>query len=167
MYKLFHEVRRLAPKSPKERVQIRSPEGRILSETEELQAIIAYFKGVFCRDTQSSATNHVLQAPYLICDTEVLDCFSKQASGKAVPQGSVPVEVWKLCMPEILPRIRRLFAQHLQGDLSLPTTWRDCHLYLLPKPSKPAKLPASLRPIALQCPPTREVPRPSDSAPAT
>ena len=52
MYKLFHEVRRLAPKSPKERVQIRSPEGRILSETEELQAIIAYFKGVFCRDTE-------------------------------------------------------------------------------------------------------------------
>ena len=55
-------------------------------------------------------------------------------------------------MPVILPRIRRLFARHLQGDLSLPTTWRDCHLYLLPKPSKPAKLPASLRPIALQCP---------------
>ena len=102
--------------------------------------------------TRSSATKHVLQAPYLICDTEVLDCFSKQASGKAVPQGSVPVEVWKLCMPEVLPRIRRLFEQHLQGDLSLPTTWRDCHLYLLPKPSKPAKLPASLRPIALQCP---------------
>ena len=93
-----------------------------------------------CKPLTSSATRKFSTA------------LANKPQAKAVPQGSVPVEVWKLCMPEILPRIRRLFAQHLQGDLSLPTTWRDCHLYLLPKPSKPAKLPASLRPIALQCP---------------
>ena len=152
MYKLFQEVRRLAPKSPKERVQIRSPDGRILSETDELQAIVQYFTDVFCRDKSCQHTIQALQGPYSIRDEEIIECFSKQPAGKAVPVGSVPTEVWKLCMPEVLPRIRQLFDRHLQGHLQLPHTWRDCHLYLLPKPSKPAKLPSSLRPIALQCP---------------
>ncbi|CAE7364204.1 unnamed protein product [Symbiodinium microadriaticum] len=65
----------------------------------------------------------------------------------------VPPDVWKRCAAMVLPHVQALFRMYLSaGELRLPADWRDGWLHLLPKPRKPTKIPANLRPIALQCP---------------
>ena len=49
MHKLYKEVRKLSPKNPKERIQIRGPDNQILSQASEHAEIVKLFSGVFTR----------------------------------------------------------------------------------------------------------------------
>ncbi|CAE7647723.1 unnamed protein product [Symbiodinium sp. CCMP2456] len=151
MHTLYSCVRKLAPKTARERIQIRSIEDKLLTPQQEFQHIQDYFAKLYSRDPKHQDTLRLL-APYNIT-AEILQSLSKLQSGRAVPKGKVPPEVWKLLKHDVVPVVGQLFRQCLQpGTLSLPPEWRDGWLRLLPKPNKPTKTPANLRPIALQCP---------------
>ncbi|OLQ02114.1 LINE-1 retrotransposable element ORF2 protein [Symbiodinium microadriaticum] len=153
MHALYRHVRRLAPKAPRERIQIRGPDNTILDPAQEFQQIYEYFTHLYQQGPDTYSTTYVLQQDYNITDTEILSSLKQQKAGKAVPQGKVPPDVWKRYAHSLLPHVSRLFQQHLSaGAIDLPTDWRDGWLHLLPKPNKPTKAPANLRPIALQCP---------------
>ncbi|CAE7756511.1 unnamed protein product, partial [Symbiodinium necroappetens] len=140
-------------RAPRERIQIRGPDNTILDPTQEFQHIYEYFTHLYQQGPDTCSTTYVLQHDYNVTDTEILTSLKQQKAGKAVPQGKVPPDVWKRCAHLLLPHVRRLFQQHLSaGAIDLPTDWRDGWLHLLPKPHKPTKTPANLRPIALQCP---------------
>ncbi|CAE7626253.1 unnamed protein product, partial [Symbiodinium necroappetens] len=153
MHAFYRHVRRLAPKAPREHIQIRGPDNTILDPAQEFQQIYEYFTHLYQQGPDTCNTTYVLQHDYNITDTEILTSLKQQKAGKAVPQGKVPPDVWKRCAHLLLPHVSGLFQQHLSaGAIDLPTDWRDGWLHLLPKPHKPTKAPANLRPIALQCP---------------
>ena len=152
MHALYQHVRRLAPKAPRERIQIRGPDNSILDPRQEFEAILKYFTKLYSQGPANAAVYH-LSHDYNITDDEILYSLKQQTAGKAVPKDKVPPDVWKRCATILLPYVQMLFRQHLRaGAIALPTDWRDGWLHLLPKPNKPTKIPANLRPIALQCP---------------
>ena len=152
MHKLYKEVRKLSPKNPKERIQIRGPNNQILSHASEHAEIVKHFKSVFTKHAPAEAMPELaLHLP--ISAEEVQLSLRKQPSGKAVPPWLTPPEVWKLCSHDLMPHTQGMIKNYLSpGVLALPDSWTDSWLCLLPKPHKPAKIPKNLRPIALQCP---------------
>ena len=67
-----------------------------------------------------------------------------------MPSDSAPAALWRLFGPEVIQPLRQHFAYYLKkGCSSLPQDWNICELTLLPKPHKPLKSPAHLRPICL------------------
>ena len=83
---------------------------------------------------------------------EVETAISALKGGKAVPGTSVPAEVWNLCTQEYAS----FFMPHINLNTSTHTAYppevTDCTLALLPKPHKPGRRPADLRPLGLQDP---------------
>jgi len=104
-------------------------------------------------NTSPSCTAGVL--PTIPSTSSLVTTTSPMTKSCAVSgsKGKVPPHVWQRCANLLLPHVQALFRQHLRaGDIALPTKWRDGWLHLFPKPNKPTKIPANLRPIALQCP---------------
>ncbi|CAE7281246.1 unnamed protein product [Symbiodinium sp. CCMP2592] len=146
---VYRIVNLLAPKRRRDPVRIRGMQGELLSPQAEFDAIFEYFQGAF-----SSAQNYQLQDQQVMHfdKEELMHAIAQLRGGKAVPSDSAPAEVWRLCPAE--------FAQFLLPRVNLSTTKApqyppevaDCTLFLLPKPNKPGRRPADLRPLGIQDP---------------
>ena len=132
--RLYKEVRKLSPKNPKERIQIRGPNNQILSHASEHAEIVKHFNSVCARHAPAEATPALaLKLPISV--EEVQLSLRKQPSGKAVPPWLTPPEVWKLCSYDLMPHIQGMIKRYLSpGVLSLPDSWTDSWLCLLPNP---------------------------------
>ena len=149
---LYKQIRRLAPKTKHERIQLRQPDGKMLTKQAEFETIKGYFTTVFTRDRPENLA-HPRSAAYSPCLERIEKALSQNRSGRAIPDGSVPPEVWHHCADILAPPASSLFQHFLTaGSVMVPTAWTECWLKLLPKPQKPAHLVANLRPIALQDP---------------
>ena len=73
-------------------------------------------------------------------------------TGKAVPDTSVPADIWLLCPQAVTSLCVRVFNQCNARNCSYPTEVTDCALSLLPKPGKTGRRPQDLRPLGLQDP---------------
>ena len=79
------------------------------------------------------------------------------AARKVLPPGYAPAVLWRTAWEELSPIIA-LEINHIikGGKILIPESWCKSHLILLPKPGKPLKSPADLRPISL-LPPCSEL----------
>ena len=87
----------------------------------------------------------------------VQSAISELKAGKAVPATSLPAEVWRLCAPEFADMLTRVLNACAVPAQPFPKQVTDCTLSLLPKPNKPGKRPADLRPLGLQDPSSKLV----------
>ena len=132
-----------------EPVRIRGRQGELLAPHEEFSEIYQHFAKVFSSDEVFLLP----QAPVVqFSQVEVETAISALKGGKAVPGTSVPAEVWNLCTQEYAS----FFMPHINLNTSTHTAYppevTDCTLALLPKPHKPGRRPADLRPLGLQDP---------------
>ena len=147
---VYRIIRLIAPKSRRDPVRIRDPEGHLLSVPQQFEAVRSYFATAFSRREELLHTpcGDVLQ----IHTAEVADAISALKSRKAVPPGSPVAEIWQLHPVEFAKFFVDVY-QHTRLNLqALPSQMTHCSLSLLPKPNKVSGLPQDLRPLGLQDP---------------
>ena len=153
MHKLYFHIRKLSPKAPRDKIHIRTSDGKLLSPQAEQEAILEHFTKVFSRDAANPHITCCLQQPCPLSLDELLKAMQQQRGGRAIPPGSAPAELWKYLAPTLAPHVLPLINNYLDpGPLIFPSLWTDCWLKPLPKPTKPPNSAANLRPIALQDP---------------
>ncbi|CAE7035064.1 unnamed protein product [Symbiodinium sp. CCMP2592] len=145
---VYRVINQLAPKKRVEKVPIRSVDGKLLDKQQEFTAIYEYFSKAFSRTEQYSRPS---LSPLSITPAEVQHAIKLLKNGKAVPPGSMPAELWKLCPEELSEVLSTVLASSEEND-QYPAEVVDCSLSLLPKPNKPTRLPKDLRPLGLQDP---------------
>ena len=136
-----------------ENIQIRGPDNEILAPQQEYEHIYQYCNELYSQGPCNRDVEYQLQQDYAITDAEILSSLNQQTSGKAVPKGKGATGCLEALRGNPPATHTGLCQRHLAaGKIRLPSDWRDGWLHLLPKPNRPTKIPANLRPIALQCP---------------
>ena len=146
---VYSLIRRLRPKASKRSIHFRSADGSLLSTSEELAALTAYFRDLYASDTHEPPPWHL---PHPICftETEVLAALKALPGSKALPPGDAPAQLWQLAAGPIAPVLTAQLNRSLAGEEPcLFNKWYESTLVLIPKVGKPPNKPANLRPIAL------------------
>ena len=91
---VYRIIRTLAPKSRRDPVRIRTPDGHLLSPQMQFEAIHTYFAKAFQRQRayEPAACADTLE----LCHGEVIEAIQALKPRKAVPRGSPIAEVWHL-----------------------------------------------------------------------
>ena len=93
---LYKQIRRLAPKTKHERIQLRQADGKMMSQQAEFDTIKGYFATVFTRDRPGTLARPRTDA--YVPSLHRIECALRQSrSGRAVPSGCVPPEIWHHC----------------------------------------------------------------------
>ena len=146
-------VKSLTPAHRKLFSRLRNQDGKLLSRTEEAQALADQGRATYALFPDLPLNDTLTQALH-ITDAEVLAQFRAIKIGKAVPGHIAPAGMWKLCSDCLSPLFGEAFRQHFQagGRGLLSGDLTDATMAMLPKPNKPAHLLANLRPIGLMAP---------------
>ena len=152
---IYQAARRFAPKTRKQRLQLRSAEGQLQTPEAEFTDIVQYFSELYGGALPTDPD--VLEAPLDITWEEVAFAIHKLSPGKSMPSYSPPAALWKALRHQLAPVITKQLAIVFQpGVLLLPRAWCISELVLLPKPGKALTSASQLRPICL-LPPTAKV----------
>ena len=142
---IFSVVKKLAPKSRTQRIQLRDEEGKLLAGREEAEHIACFLRTVY----HSSGVQTAPPVPAIIgmhfTPDDLLCALSSLAPAKALPLEFMPARLWKLIPEQVLDML--LPCMNLEG-LGLQEEWHKVQLHLIPKISH-VKDPKHLRPIAL------------------
>ena len=156
-----HDVRRLyevvnkLSKPRQKRVALRGPRNDLLSAEEEADLLADHFSTRFKAVYEEDVA--LQQFPWstegnIQLDEFALSCaYAAAPLRKAVPPGHPPSAVWRLIAQETAVTVSRVVNQAWsEGTASIPKSWSDAFLVLLPKPDKSGADPKHLRPIGLQ-----------------
>ena len=171
----YRSLKHVAPWSPAPRVCLKSPCGRILSESEGLAELKRHSLSIF--SSHPPLTEGPSQAlPRLdsrnlskgIASCRKRPCHKAQPQHQCIASALqlwqvITATTWRLCLhllPRLLRRVRSpparsrdyLSLAHIFTPTefpSLPTTAKSADLSFMPKPSKPASKPENLRPLGI------------------
>ena len=147
MSRLFKAVKRFAPKTKKQRIQLKDELGHLLTPSDAAQAYSTFFHELY----QSPAVPPdvgVLTEDLGLSWAEWFSALAQTQARKAVPSHYAPALLWKHCA-DLLAHFIAPRASFPAGPIEWPETWTDAFLALLPKPPKPPSHPKALRPISL------------------
>ena len=130
-------------------MRVRGARGQLLGPRAEFDEIFQHFQGVF---DSTVAFDMPLREKLDFGEPEVLSAIQGLKGGKAVPDTSAPSELWQLCPGAYARFFSSIISASPQERESLPPEVTDCTLALIPKPNKPSRRPADLRPLGLQDP---------------
>ena len=108
-----------------DKVRVRSQDGRLLEKQQEFRAIYDYFTQAFSRSDSYSRPAQALH----ITPQEVQEAIGQLKNGKAVPPGSLPAELWKLC-PEEPSFLLAGVLEDSEDNNQYPAEVVDCSLSL-------------------------------------
>ena len=147
---VYRVIRHIAPKTRRLPTCIRSAEGQLLSSGDQFRAIHDYFANAY----DSTCPVPALPSGLGLCISveEVKEAIGSLKSGKAVPDGSLPAELWKLSPDSFAEFLHSELCASIENSHSYPPEISECTLSLMPKPGKSSKLPKDLRPLGLQDP---------------
>ena len=149
MSQVYKIINIIAPRRRREQVRIKGLSGQLLRKGDEYRDIDQYFSKAFSASEPSEPIVGVALTPDA---AEISQAVLALKGGKAVPQGSMPADIWKLCSRTL----SGLLADALNNSISTvslpPSELADCELSLLPKPGKVTRRPQDLRPLGLQDP---------------
>ena len=146
---LYQLSRQLRPKTPRRSIHFRFPDGRLMTEQEELHSLQEYFRDLYA-SSETAPPVWSLQQALHITVMEVVDAFSHLSAKKALPPGQVPAALWKVGAEFLAPHVcDTLNAVLKPGPLIFPASWHRAFITLIPKAGKPPSKPPNLRPISL------------------
>ena len=146
LYQLSHQLR---PKTPRRSIHFRFPDGRLMTEQEELQSLQEYFRDLYASPEDAPPPWSLQQALHITVE-EVVDAFRHLSAKKALPPGQVPAALWKAGAVSLAPHVCDTLNAVLQpGPLVFPASWHQAFITLIPKAGKPPSKPQNLRPISL------------------
>ena len=117
---LHRIIRRLAPKSKRVQVRIHGPNGEMLRDSAEHEAIVSYFEDLFQSQTAPLPINPGLDAAPQVSEQEVYDSLRSTKYGKAVPPTSTPSSAIKCCADILAQAITPAVNECLQGGGTPP-----------------------------------------------
>ena len=130
MTEIYRICRQLAPKTRRERVSIRGEDGRTLGPREQFQAVVDYFRAAFSHPNPVGFTGQC-EPPYLQ-PAAIQAAIADLKPRKAVPNTSLPVEVWQSCPDIFTQRVAADFQRGVSTLPSrLPSEMTDCTLVLM------------------------------------
>ena len=147
---LFQIIRRLAPKATRQRVQLRSTEGGMLTEDAELAVYVKHCEELFDTHAASVSADSSLEAPIVFEAEDLSKAILALNINKAVPGSSAPVAVWHLCSEELSVWLSKWVREHWRGIPEIPALWADAWITWMLKPGRVPRTPQDLRPLALQ-----------------
>ena len=128
-------------------MQLRDQEGRLQTYEEEFEQIVQYYSQLYAGPSMPIGS---MCHPIHITVEEMEFALRSMAPRKVLPPGYAPSALWRNAKEEIAPSLLNEFNYILKGGpIRLPEAWCKSFLILLPKPGKPLKTPADLRPISL------------------
>ena len=143
----YRIVRVLAPKQPKKRIQIRTPQGQVQRPSAERDTLVSYFRDLYQSPIAPPAT---ASCPALYTQDGCLMALQALPRQKAVLPGAAPGILWSIgasvLAPAVTDTLNNAFAALPEPPQPEIT---DISLCLLPKPAKVAQQPADVRPISL------------------
>ena len=156
---VYSIIRTIAPKSRRDPVRIRTPEGHLLSPHQQFEATHQYFSEAFQRQRD--------YVPPAACDeildlhrAEIVDAIQALKPRKAVPTGSPVAEIWQLHPTEFAQFFLDVYTQTRRDGQPLPSNLTHCALSLLPKPHKVSRLPLICVRLVCKTRPVRFSPTP-------
>ena len=154
---IYQIIKRLAPKQARRRMQLRGPEGQMLSPTEELDMLEHHFSSRFTattsQDRAMASTQWPCQAPVEINAATLCAHILQVPRRKAVPAGHPPSATWRIYADLISPWLcNTLRAAWHSASIEVPQAWTNVDLALVPKPEKSGREPKDYRPMGLACP---------------
>ncbi|CAE7501552.1 unnamed protein product, partial [Symbiodinium necroappetens] len=97
---VFQAAKRFAPRQPRSRLQLRSPEGQLQSHEAEFAQIRAYFKDLFEGPDREP---YCLLQQVEFTEAEISLALGRLAATKAMPSTSAPAALWKLMGDQVVP----------------------------------------------------------------
>ena len=138
------------PKNPKRTIHIKSQDGRLQSNENELTTIKEHFGRVFSSSEPPVLPEWHLQSPLNISHQEIRQAVRSLSAKKALPKGHAPSSLWKAGEDFVVKVLHSDFSARFgQGKISTPADWHTSFIALIPKPGKPPTSPQNLRPISL------------------
>ena len=136
----YRIVRVLAPKQPKKRIQVRTPQGQVQRPSAERDTLVSYFRDLYQSPIDPPETAPCPELYTLEMCLQALQALPRQ---KAVLPGAAPGILWSIGATALAPAV----TDALNGDFgALPEQPQpDISLCLLPKPTKIAQQPADVR----------------------
>ena len=145
---LHRIMRRIAPKTPRRRMQLRGPAGELLSPQGQLQLIQGHFKRVYAAEASRCTT--VRRFSFNVTVDEITAAL-QSLPRKALPHAFVPAPLWRLGAQAAAIEMHRELQWLVGCAQCTPPPqahWHDVSVALLPKPNKALSDPASYRPIS-------------------
>ena len=150
LYKCMNTMR---PKNPKRTIHIKSQDGKLQSNEDELTTIKEHFSKVFSSSEPPVLPEWHLQSPLNISHQEIRQAWQAVRSlsaKKALPKGHAPSSLWKVGEDFVVKVLHSDCSVRFgQGKISMPADWHTSFIALIPKPGKPPTSPQNLRPISL------------------
>ena len=147
MSRLFKAIKRFAPKTTKQRIQLKDALGHLLTPSDAAQAYSTFFHELYQSPAVPPAAG-ILTEDLGLSWAEWFSALVQTQARKAVPSHYAPALLWKHCA-DLLAHFIAPRARFPAGPIEWPETWTDAFLALLPKPPKPPSHPKALRPISL------------------
>ena len=101
---LYQLSRQLRPKAPRRSIHFRFPDGRLMTEQEELQSLQEYFRDLYASPETAPPVWSLKQALHITV-AEVVDAFRHLSAKKALPPGQVPAALWKAGAESLAPHV--------------------------------------------------------------
>ena len=146
---LYQVIRRLAPKTLRQRVQLHAEDGSLLSDAQELQIFHQHCQDLF-QSSAPAVAAPALQEPYQLGVSTLNSAILALKPHKATPSHTAPTVVWQLCSYRLAECLAGMVATYWKHHPQVPHLWSDAWIIWLRKPGKVPLCPADLRPIALQ-----------------
>ena len=152
---LYRVVQQVAPKQRHKKLQLRDAHGLPQTGAQELDCLIRFYQDLYCDPGTSQAMQP--RSGEFSCFTvdEVQEALQALPARKALPRNFEPAILSKTSADIIALAIARTLQDGLQTYAQAPCLdeeWHQASMYLMPKPGKPLKSAADLRPIALLSP---------------
>ena len=145
---LFDLIRKVAPKQPRKRAQLRSRDGKLLTPAEEARTLQEFWKSV--NGAPGSQLRDGEASKYNINQEDVEEALNNLQVTKAAPPHCAPHALWKLASSPIAAFMEhKVFVAWRENQTQVPQDWASAWLVFLQKTGKTNDDPASLRPIAL------------------
>ena len=147
MQAIFDLLRKVAPKQPRRRAQLRTKDGKLMSPAEEAEALCHFWMEVNGGPPPRQVTE---LGSFDVSKDEVIEALQQLRVNKSAPQHCAPHALWRLAAEPIASYMEScVFGRWREGPSSIPADWAAAWLVFLSKPGKTNCDPKSLRPIAL------------------
>ncbi|CAE6920896.1 unnamed protein product [Symbiodinium sp. CCMP2592] len=145
----FQMIRKLAPKTYRRKLSLKSASGDLLSNAEECELLASYATDLF--DDSEFVLPPLLPVSSDMFSTEQWQrAFEQQKPHKAVPMGDASIQAWRTSSEVLAEGLSRIAQATLcSAQPELPQEWAEVQLAWLPKPGRAPTSPGSLRTIGL------------------
>lgn len=142
----FQMIRKLPPKMPYRRIQLRSDTGQLLSPGQAADALADWITQTF-DDVEGMPQCPSSVWPFT--QEDLMNGLLALPAGKSLAPSYAPAPIWKMLAEPLSHLLQPVFDTWFDYNDSFPRDWQIGTVTYLTKPGRACSAPADLRPISL------------------